>query len=147
MTAKTLKNALQRVEAWPEHAQDMLAELALEIDQELREGKYHATPAELAGIGRETALARRFQAAIDASKLRRRRMIFALAQLLVNFEREFDQHVLRMFRPSFHALKCILKGLRCHTFNITCRHGLAIARGAALAFFPLPLWERVPSER
>ncbi len=47
MTAKTLKNALQRVEAWPEHAQDLLAELALEIDQELREGKYHATPAGL----------------------------------------------------------------------------------------------------
>lgn len=42
---KTLKDALHRVEAWPEHAQDMLAEFALQIDQELREGKYHATPA------------------------------------------------------------------------------------------------------
>lgn len=52
MTAKALKDVLQRVEAWPEHAQDMLAELALEIDQELRAGKYHATPAELAGIDR-----------------------------------------------------------------------------------------------
>jgi len=52
MTAKALKEALQRVEAWPEHAQDMLAEVALEIDQELRAGKYRATPAELAGIDR-----------------------------------------------------------------------------------------------
>lgn len=52
MTAKTLKEALRRVETWPAHAQDVLAELALEIDQELREGKYHATPAELAGIER-----------------------------------------------------------------------------------------------
>lgn len=52
MTAKALKEALRRVETWPDHAQDMLAELALEIDLELREGKYHATPAELAGIDR-----------------------------------------------------------------------------------------------
>ena len=52
-------------------------------------------------VGRKAALARRFQAAIDASKLRRRRMIFPLAQFLVNFEREFGQQVLGMFRPSF----------------------------------------------
>jgi predicted transcriptional regulator len=52
MTAKALKDALRRVEAWPDHAQDMLAELALEIDQELRQGQYRATPAELAGIDR-----------------------------------------------------------------------------------------------
>jgi hypothetical protein len=58
MTAKTLKDALHRVEAWPEHAQDMLAELALEIDRELCEGKYHATPAELAGIDRGLKAAR-----------------------------------------------------------------------------------------
>jgi predicted transcriptional regulator len=58
MTAKTLKAALERVKAWPEHAQDMLAEVALEIDQELREGKYSATPAELAGIDRGLKAAR-----------------------------------------------------------------------------------------
>ncbi|HXD44165.1 MAG TPA: hypothetical protein VN655_03440 [Pseudolabrys sp.] len=52
MTAKALKEALRRVETWPDHAQDALAELALEIDQELHEGKYHATAAELAGIER-----------------------------------------------------------------------------------------------
>ena len=65
MTAKTLKDALHRVEAWPEHAQDMLAELALEIDQELREGKYHATPAELAGIDRGLQAAREGRFATD----------------------------------------------------------------------------------
>jgi hypothetical protein len=32
MTAKKLKDVLQRVEAWPEAAQVELAELALEID-------------------------------------------------------------------------------------------------------------------
>jgi predicted transcriptional regulator len=52
MTAKALKDALRKVEDWPEHAQAMLAELALEIDQELREGKYRATLSELAGIDR-----------------------------------------------------------------------------------------------
>ena len=65
MTAKTLKDALQRLETWPEHAQDMLAELALEIDQELRAGKYHATPAELAGIDRGLKAAREGRFASD----------------------------------------------------------------------------------
>jgi hypothetical protein len=52
MTAKKLKDALERVEAWPEAAQAELAELALEIDAGLGAGKYHATPEELAGIRR-----------------------------------------------------------------------------------------------
>lgn len=65
MTAKALKDALRRVEDWPEHAQDMLAELALEIDQELRQGKYHATPAELAGIDRGLKAAREGRFASD----------------------------------------------------------------------------------
>lgn len=66
MTAKALKEALQRVESWPDHAQDMLAELALEIDQELRGGKYHATPAELAGIDRGMKAANEGRFATDA---------------------------------------------------------------------------------
>lgn len=66
MTAKALKDVLQRVEAWPEHAQDMLAELALEIDQELRQGQYRATPAELAGIDRGLKAAREGRFASDA---------------------------------------------------------------------------------
>jgi predicted transcriptional regulator len=52
MTAKALKEAMQRVETWPQHAQDMFAELAFEIDEEIRKGKYVATPAELEGIDR-----------------------------------------------------------------------------------------------
>ena len=52
MTAKALKGALKRVETWPDDAQAMLAELALEIDQDLRRGTYHATPSELVGIDR-----------------------------------------------------------------------------------------------
>lgn len=52
MTAKALKDALDRAKTWPEHAQDTLAELALEIDRELRAGTYEATAAELEGIDR-----------------------------------------------------------------------------------------------
>ncbi|HWE77093.1 MAG TPA: hypothetical protein VG270_01115 [Pseudolabrys sp.] len=52
MTAKALKDVLKRVEVWPDRAQAMLAELAMEIDHELHAGKYQATPAELAGIDR-----------------------------------------------------------------------------------------------
>ena len=43
----------------------MLAEIALEIDQELREGKYHATPTELAGIDRGLKAAREGRFATD----------------------------------------------------------------------------------
>ena len=52
MTAKLLKEALQRVESWPEQAQEELAEIALEIDAGLKGGVYHATPEELEGIDR-----------------------------------------------------------------------------------------------
>jgi hypothetical protein len=38
-------------------------------------------------------------------------MIFALAQLLVDFERELGQHVLRMFRPIFDTVKRLLGGV------------------------------------
>ena len=52
MTANVLKEAMQRVETWPEEAQVELAEIALEIDANLKGGKYHATPEELAGSDR-----------------------------------------------------------------------------------------------
>jgi hypothetical protein len=58
MTAKKLKDVLQRVEAWPEAAQVELAELALEIDAELGIGIYKPTPAELKGIDRGLKAAR-----------------------------------------------------------------------------------------
>ena len=47
MTAKALKDVLPRIEAWPEEAQEQLAEIAREIDAQLAGGAYHATPEEL----------------------------------------------------------------------------------------------------
>jgi predicted transcriptional regulator len=58
MTAKKLKDVLERVDAWPEAAQAELADLALEIDAGLAAGKYHATPEELSGINRGLKAAR-----------------------------------------------------------------------------------------
>jgi predicted transcriptional regulator len=52
MTAKVLKDVMERVETWPKEAQEELAEIALEIDAGLRGGVYHATPKELEGIDR-----------------------------------------------------------------------------------------------
>jgi hypothetical protein len=52
MTAKLLKDVLERAEKWPEEAQAELAQIALEIDAGLVGGTYQATPAELAGIDR-----------------------------------------------------------------------------------------------
>jgi predicted transcriptional regulator len=66
MTAKALKEAMQRVESWPQEAQEELAEIALEIDARLKGGKYHATPEELAGIDRGLKAAREGRFATDA---------------------------------------------------------------------------------
>ena len=52
MKTKRLTQALERVEAWPAHAQDELAEIARDIDESLGKGDYEPTPAELAGIDR-----------------------------------------------------------------------------------------------
>ena len=52
MKTKRLTQALERVEAWPAHAQDELAEIARDIDEGLSKGEYEPTPAELAGIDR-----------------------------------------------------------------------------------------------
>lgn len=45
-----LKDVLERVETWPEEAQQELAELALEIEAGFRSGVYHATADELQAI-------------------------------------------------------------------------------------------------
>ena len=50
MTAKALKEVLQRAETWPEAAQEELAQIAREIDAELAGGVYHATVEELAAL-------------------------------------------------------------------------------------------------
>ncbi|MDO8575978.1 MAG: hypothetical protein Q7R90_01545 [bacterium] len=50
MTAKALKDMLERVKAWPEDAQEQLAEIAREIDLQLVGGVYHATAEELKAL-------------------------------------------------------------------------------------------------
>ena len=52
MKTKQLTAALERVEAWPPHIQNELAEFALELDAGLKDGEYQPTPEELAGIDR-----------------------------------------------------------------------------------------------
>jgi predicted transcriptional regulator len=66
MTSKALKEAMRRAETWPEEAQEALAEIAFEIDAELKAGVYHATPDELAGIDRGLKAAREGRFATDA---------------------------------------------------------------------------------
>ncbi|HLW90014.1 MAG TPA: hypothetical protein VKS78_01770 [Roseiarcus sp.] len=77
MKTKALNEAMRRVEAWPEKAQEELAEIAFEIDATLKGGKYHATPEKLAGIDRGLKAARegRFVAdqEIEAVFVRHRR--------------------------------------------------------------------------
>jgi hypothetical protein len=58
MTSKAFKEAIRRAEAWPEEAQDRLAETAFEIDGELKGGVYHARPDELARVDRGLKAAR-----------------------------------------------------------------------------------------
>ena len=50
MTAKALKDVLDRVEAWPEEAQEELARIAREMDAQLAAGTYHATAEELQAL-------------------------------------------------------------------------------------------------
>jgi hypothetical protein len=50
MTAKALQEVLQRVESWPEQAQEDLAQIAREIDAQLAGRAYHATAEELAAL-------------------------------------------------------------------------------------------------
>ena len=65
MTAKSLKEVMRRVEAWPEQAQSELAQIVLEIDAGLEGGIYHATPEELAGVDRGLKAAREGRFATD----------------------------------------------------------------------------------
>jgi predicted transcriptional regulator len=65
MTAKVLKEVLERVETWPEEAQEELAEIAREIDAGLKGGSYRATPEELAGVDRGLEAAREGRFATD----------------------------------------------------------------------------------
>ena len=63
---KTLKDVLERAAAWPEWAQEDLAQFALEIDRELKAGTYRATQDELRKIDEALAAVRRGEIATDA---------------------------------------------------------------------------------
>jgi predicted transcriptional regulator len=52
MKTRQLAEVLERVERWPAHAQDELAEIARDIEQNLSNGEYEPSAAELAGIDR-----------------------------------------------------------------------------------------------
>lgn len=62
MTTTDLKNLLERVQAWPEEAQDELVAVANQIENELQSRAYHATRDELQII--DAAIA-----SIDAGKV------------------------------------------------------------------------------
>jgi hypothetical protein len=50
VTKDEVKVVLERVPTWPDHRQQELAEIALEIEAELAGAEYDATPDELAAI-------------------------------------------------------------------------------------------------
>ena len=52
MKSKQLANALVRVEDWPQHVQDELAWIALDMNAGLKDDEYESTPEERAGIDR-----------------------------------------------------------------------------------------------
>ena len=52
MMTKIWDDLLRRVQSWPTDAQQELIEVALEIEAELNQGRYRATPEELRGIDR-----------------------------------------------------------------------------------------------
>jgi hypothetical protein len=49
---KALNDIVRRADAWPDSAQEELAEIAREIEAEVSAGAYRATAEELAGIDR-----------------------------------------------------------------------------------------------
>ena len=65
MTGKELWDLMERIESWPEEAQEELADIALEIEAEFRRGAYRANPKELAGIDRGLKAAREGRFAAD----------------------------------------------------------------------------------
>jgi predicted transcriptional regulator len=77
MKSKALTEVLERVEDWPPHWQDELAQIARDIDAAVRAGDYDPSAAELAGIdcGLRAAVEGRFatpeQVEAALTKLRR----------------------------------------------------------------------------
>ena len=65
MATKASKAILDRVDTWPQQAEDDHAEMALEIDAGCK-GEYHATPDELKAIDAAIEAVRRGEVASDA---------------------------------------------------------------------------------
>jgi hypothetical protein len=63
---KNLKNLLERVQTWPEEAQDELVAVANQIESELQARDYFATPEELRIIDAAMASIDRGETATDA---------------------------------------------------------------------------------
>ena len=66
MTVTDLKNLLERVQAWPEAAQDELVSVANQIESELQAKDYQATQEELKIIDSAIASIDAGQSATDA---------------------------------------------------------------------------------
>jgi hypothetical protein len=66
MTATALKDLLERVQTWPEEAQDELVAVAKQIESELQTQDYLATREELQVIDAAMASIDRGEAATDA---------------------------------------------------------------------------------
>ena len=66
MTVSDLKNLLERVQAWPEEAQDELVSVAKQIESELQGQRYLATQQELRIIDAAMASIDAGEAATDA---------------------------------------------------------------------------------
>ncbi len=52
MMTRVWDQLLQRVQSWPDEAQDELAEIVAEIEAEVKASPYEASPAELLGVER-----------------------------------------------------------------------------------------------
>jgi hypothetical protein len=65
MTVSDLKNLLERIQAWPEAAQDELVAVARQIESELQERHYLATQEELRVIDAAMASIDAGEAATD----------------------------------------------------------------------------------
>lgn len=62
-----LKDVLQRIDSWPEAAQQELAEIALEIESGFRGGVYHASADELQAIDEADASGVASQEQVEAA--------------------------------------------------------------------------------
>jgi hypothetical protein len=63
---KKLKDLVQRAEHWPEQAQEELAQLGAEIEQDLRGGEYEASREELRAIDEAIGELERGEVATEA---------------------------------------------------------------------------------